>query len=145
MSLKFCNFAVSHLVSRISLPNLQATSMLKVNFKKKTKQGGGFFVRGNHFPSISLHSGHFCMTTKYCPNSTDQCKKVNNDCKLIYSSTNQSTETFKTIGAILVIKKYGTIYQAQALGILVGHVHHVPWSIHQLPKCVVHATQTKME
>ena len=49
------------------------------------------------------------MTTKYCPNSTDQCKKVNNDCKLIYSSTNQSTETFKTIGAILVIKKYGTI------------------------------------
>ena len=104
MSLKFCNFAVSHLVSRISPLNWQATSMSKVNFKK-TKQGGGFFVRGNHFPSVSLHSGHLCMTTKYCPNFTDQCKKVSNDCKLIYSSTNQSMKTFKTIGVILLIKK----------------------------------------
>ena len=69
------------------------------------------------------------------------------DCMLMYSSTNQSMKTFKTIGAINSCdKKYGTIiYQAQARGILLGHVHHVPWSIHQLPKCVVHATQTKME
>ena len=143
MSLKFCNFAVSHLVSQISLLNWQARSMSKVNKKKLNKEG--FFLYWGIISHLSLYTVAISVwPLSVVPTALTNVKRLI-DCMLIYSSTNESTKTFKTIGAILWLKKYGTIYQAQARGILVGHVHHVRWSIHQLPKCVVHATQTEME
>ena len=114
MFLKFCNFAVSHLVSRISLLNWQATSMSKVN-KKKTKQGG-FFLYWGIISHLSLYTVVISVwPLSIVPTALTNVKRVI-DYMLIYSSTNQSTKTFKTIGAILVITKIWNTLSGSSTG-----------------------------